>query len=426
VAGSLDDLVMAMSTELLGVDAADLSSTIHGALERISHVVDADRAYVLKTDVAGRSAGDAFEEWWRPDVERRNTPIPELPKEAQRFWFSALRSGEVIHVEDIEDLEPRCPEAAGALRSDGVRSILFVPLLARDQTVGFIGFEARQRSARWEPATVSRIRTVGELIVSSVERCFADVERTATARSLAARNAELERSNRELQQFASIVSHDLNQPLVVLQGFLDALQGVALEHPTRQEQAARYAAAAQRATARMRLLIEDVLAVARAGAPVGPAEEVDLAAVIDDVLADLEAAVAETGATVEVGVLPVVEGSPTQLRQLLQNLVANALKFHHPDRPPHVRLDATVGGGTVELTVADDGVGIPPEHRRSVFEMFARPARSETPGLGIGLAVCARVVASHHGQIRIDGNDDGGCTVRVMLPRHQPAAASAG
>ncbi|MGQ0831244.1 MAG: sensor histidine kinase [Microthrixaceae bacterium] len=414
----LEDLVMAVSTELLGVDPPDVSVTIHSALKRLGEAVEADRAYVLKTAVEGRSAGDAFEEWWAPGVEQRNTPIPELPLEAQRFWFHSLRSGEVIHAEDIEELVPRCPEAFEALRNDGVRSILFVPLVAKDQTVGFIGFEARRRSRAWEPATISRIRTMGELIVSSVERCHADVERAATARALAARNAELERSNRELQQFAAIVSHDLNQPLVVVQGYLEVLRAIAVEHPTQQRDATDYADAIQRATERMRLLIDDVLSVAQAGAPVGPAEPVDLGALAEDVLDDLGAVVVETGASVTVGPMPIVDGSPTQLRQLLQNLIANALKFRRPDRAPAVVVQATEEGAhRVVISVADNGVGIPPEHRKDVLEMFARHRSSDTPGLGIGLAVCARVVANHHGRIAIDGNEDGGCTVRVTLPR---------
>jgi signal transduction histidine kinase len=420
-AGSLEDLVMAMSTELLGVDAADLAATIRGTLERLAYAVDADRAYVLKTNVEGRSAGEAFEEWWAPGIERRNTPIPALPLEAQRFWMRTLRSGEVVHAEDVEALEDRCFEAAEALRSDGVRSILFLPLMAKEQTVGFIGFERRRESSGWDPTTVSRLRTVGELIVGSVERCHADVERAAFTRDLADRNAELERSNRELQQFASIVSHDLTQPLVVVEGFVHELKAIALEHPTRGEQAESYGGAAERATRRMRALIDDVLSVARAGAPLGKPEPVDLGAVVQDVLDDLEAGIADAVATVTVGQMPVVEGNPTQLRQLFQNLLANAIKFRRADRAPEIAVSAAQAGWGWVISVADNGPGINPDEREAVFEMFKRSA-TDAPGLGIGLAVCAKVVTSHHGEIWVDETDGGGCTVCVRLPSRQPDA----
>jgi signal transduction histidine kinase len=414
----LEDFIMSLSTELLGVDPDDLSSTLLDALRRLSEVLEVDRAYVYKT-ASDRSPGEVFQEWWAPGVEQRNTPIAELPIEAQRFWVRSLRSGEVVHADDLEELEAQCPEAAGPLRGDGVRSILFVPLVARDVPAGFVGFEARRRNVTWSPVTISRMRTVGELLVSAVDRSQTDAERAKAARDLAHRNAELERSNRELQQFASIVSHDLKQPLVVAQGFLELLSGVALEHPTRSAEAATYADAARRGTTRMRMLIDDVLALARAGTGLGRPEPVDLATVGTEVLADLEAEIASTRADVTIGALPTIDGSSTQLRQLLQNLVANALKFHGPDVAPVVRITSVDDGRRCTISVEDNGIGIAPDRRSSVFEMFARADNDAALGLGIGLAVCARVVDNHHGKIWIEDADLGGTAVRVQLPLRQ-------
>ena len=424
VTAPLEDFVMTLSTELLGVRSEDLADTISTELGRLcGTVLEVDRGYVLKTRT-DRSAGELFSEWWSPGVDQRNTPIPSLPIEAQRFWFRSLRNGEAIVADDIEELDERCPDAAGALRGDGVRSILFVPLLAKEASVGFIGFEARRQNTTWDPSTISRMRTVGEMLVSAVERCEADVERTASARMLAERNAELERSNRQLQQFASIVSHDLKQPLVVAQGFLEMLSRVALDHPTRAEEAATYADAARRGTTRMRMLIDDVLSIARAGAIVGPPESVDLSGVLRDALSDLEADIEQTKAEITVGTLSTLEGSSTQLRQLLQNLVANALKFHRPDVAPIVEIASRDERDKCVISVSDNGRGIAPERRTTVFEMFARADADDTPGLGIGLAVCARVVEGHHGRIWIDDNEAGGTTVSVSLPYRQPSDES--
>ena len=143
--GTLDDYVMTLSTELLGIGPDDLSPTIGDALARLCAVLEVDRGYVLKT-TSERSAGELFTEWWASGVDQTNTPIADLPMEAQRFWWRSVRSGEVVNVAELDDLEERCPEAAAALRRDGVRSILFVPLLAKDLPVGFVGFETRRSS----------------------------------------------------------------------------------------------------------------------------------------------------------------------------------------------------------------------------------------------------------------------------------------
>lgn len=420
---ALDDLVMAVSTELLGRGPDELGPTIRSALGRLAGVVGADRGYVLKLSIEGRSVGDAFEEWWADGVAQQATAIADLDVEAQRFWFRSLRSGDVIRVDDVEELDSLAPEAAAALRGDGVRSILFVPLVAQDTTVGFIGFEGRRRSIVWDDVTVSRMRIVGELFVAAVERCKGDLDRVAMASALAARNDELERSNRELQQFASVVSHDLLQPLAVISGFVEQLVVIGTEHPTKADLARTCGEAAGRGVQRMRDLVDDVLAVARAGAPVSTFEVVDLEQVLADVVADLADEIAGTGATVTVGPLPAIEGSPTRLRQLFQNLVANAIKFHRPDRPPTVEVRASGDRTRCAVTVVDDGVGIAPEDREAVFEMFARSPGTAAPGAGIGLAVCARVAAAHGGSIAIGDGIDGGCAVTVDLPcRQQPLA----
>jgi signal transduction histidine kinase len=422
--GDLEDLVMGMSTELLGAGCDGIGATIAASLERLCGALDADRGYVLKASVAGRSGGEAFEEWWAPGVDQRNTPIAALPRDAQRFWMRSLRAGEVVRATDVEELERSCREAAAALRDDGVRSILFVPLVARSEPVGFVGFEARRGNVAWDDRTVARLRTVGELLVGALERCQADAERAAAAADLASRNVELERSNRELQHFASVVSHDLNQPLVMVRGFLDALTAVAREHPTRADEAMQYAEAAQRSTARMRALINDVLAIARAGGPVARPAGVPLGSLVAEVVTDLAAAIDEADAEVVIGELPTIEGGSTQLRQLFQNLLANAVKYRHPERRPVVELSAAARNGSWVISVSDNGVGIPADQRAAVFEMFARADDGAAAGLGIGLAVCARVVAAHGGRIWIEGSPTGGTTVQVSLPARQPSPAS--
>ena len=150
------------------------------------------------------------------------------------------------------------------LARDGVNSILFVPLQAREQTIGFMGFEARRSFCSWNDETIALMRTVGELYVSAVDRSRAERALEGAAGELERRNEELERSNRELEQFASIVSHDLKSPLQVVRGFVELLGREAESHGDSGD-AQTYVAAALRGATRMDRLIDDLLIYSRAG-----------------------------------------------------------------------------------------------------------------------------------------------------------------
>src|SRR3954452_5201779 len=318
----LDATVMGLSTRLLGVGNDDLGPTVRESLADLCRVFSLDRTYVVKASMSTQTQ-ELYEEWWASDVPGTSTPIPSLPREAQRFWRDTLRAGEVVHVPDLEADPPEGVNgaaAASALIADGVRSILFVPLVAKEETVGFIGFEARRELFEWTAHEIDLVRTVGEMLVSAVERCAAEA-------ALVMRNADLERSNHDLEQFASIVSHDLKTPLVVVRGYLDLLLPIAKAHPERAEDAIAFGAAAQRGVERMARLIDDLLEYALAGRPLSVPVPVDLGEVAADVVAELTPDLDKAGVRCTIGKLPTVPGDATQLRQLLQNLVGNAIRF---------------------------------------------------------------------------------------------------
>ena len=227
---------------------------------------------------------------------------------------------------------------------------------------------------------------------------------------------ELERSNEQLAQFAAQVSHDLRNPLAALVGFLE----VAADSPglAQAPDAARALARAESSAARMTAMVGDLLAFARVGGGTrsGP---VDLRREAESVLEDLSAEVAASGADVQVGALPTVSGDATLLRALLQNLLANAVKFSAAaGRRPVVCVAAEAVAGSWRITVEDNGPGVPLEDRERVFELLARgEAQQAVEGLGIGLSTCRRIVQSHGGRIGITDSDLGGTSVWVLLPR---------
>ena len=224
----------------------------------------------------------------------------------------------------------------------------------------------------------------------------------------------LERSNSELAQFAYVASHDLSEPLRMVSSYLQLLR--RRYHGQIDEDADEFIDFAVEGANRMRALIEDLLAYSRAGRGAEP-RPVDLELVLADVLSSLAAAVADARAQVHVGPLPTVLADRVALVQLLQNLVANALKFR---RGPGTCVWVTSSGdasGMFELAVSDDGIGIDPRHRERVFKMFQRlHDRESFEGTGIGLAICRKIVERQGGRIWVEERDGGGTVFRFTLP----------
>jgi signal transduction histidine kinase len=215
------------------------------------------------------------------------------------------------------------------------------------------------------------------------------------------------RMEAELRNYAGVVAHDLNEPLAGIELLVRLLERRAGEPPP--------AAVLERlrsSTERARALIDGVLVHARAGEL--SVERVALGRLAAEVADDLGSSLEATGATLEIGELPEVDGDPMQLRRVLQNLVGNALKFHG-DASPRVELSALRGSRQWVVTVRDNGVGVDPDQASRVFEMFFR-ATDEADGVGIGLAVCRRIVEAHGGRIWVEPADGGGSAFRFTLP----------
>lgn len=230
---------------------------------------------------------------------------------------------------------------------------------------------------------------------------------------------DLERSNRDLEQFAYVASHDLQEPLRKVASFCQLLKrryGDRLD-----ERGEQYIEFAVDGAQRMQQLINDLLAFSRVGRTTDSFEPVALGDVAAAALGQLERARAEAGGEIVVGDLPVVRGDPALLRQLLVNLLGNALKFRRAGVAPVVRVDARRAAQTWEITVTDNGIGIEPEYADKVFVIFQRlHGRDRYPGTGIGLALAKKIVEFHGGRIRIDHPPDGpGTVVRFTLPAEE-------
>jgi len=241
-------------------------------------------------------------------------------------------------------------------------------------------------------------------------------ERIRLEEELHHRAARLEQTNAELQEFAYVASHDLSEPLRMVTSYLELLErryGDRLD-----ESAHQFIGFAVDGAARMKALIDDLLAYSRVGTHELEVGDVDLDALLGHVLRALGPAIEEAGAEVDVPPgLPPVRCDATQLGQLLQNLIANAVKFRAPDRPPRIAVRAVADATGVDLSVADNGIGIAPHQRDRIFKMFARlHGQDEYGGTGIGLALCRRIVERRGGRITVESEVGVGSTFHVRIP----------
>jgi PAS domain S-box-containing protein len=254
-------------------------------------------------------------------------------------------------------------------------------------------------------------------------------KRKITENALAQRTIELTRSNAELEQFAYVASHDLQEPLRKIETFGDRLKA-KFGHQL-NEQGNDYIERMQMSARRLRTLIEDLLDFSRVTRRSQPFILVNLNAVIDEIICDLEGQINATKGTIEVAKLPSIEADSLQMRQLFQNLLSNALKFSRKSETPRIAIECSILKSPqqwCEIAVKDNGIGFDEKYSDRIFQVFQRlHGRSEYEGTGIGLAICAKIVARHGGSLCAKSIPGVGSTFIVQLPLKQaPSHLTAG
>ncbi len=293
-----------------------------------------------------------------------------------------------------------------------IRSLLTAPLLVRGQSIGALNVDS------WTP---NRYTKRDELVVFRfAQQVAVAIENARLYQQIQQRNLELEHSNQELQAFAYVASHDLQEPLRKIRTFGDRLKSRSAAQL--DERSAEYIDRMQHAAARMQTLIDDLLTFSRVTTMARPYTTVNLNTVITEVLADLETHIEAVAAQVYVAKLPTIMADRTQMRQLFQNLISNALKFHKPNVLPIINIEASsvAGPAVCQIIVRDNGIGFDEKYASRIFGVFQRlHGRTQYEGTGVGLAVCKKIVERHNGSIAVQSVPGEGATFIVNLPIKQ-------
>ena len=288
---------------------------------------------------------------------------------------------------------------------------------------GEICNRASDGSLYWVHTTIVPFIDEDEKPVRYVAVRYDITKRIVAEDSLKIEAHKLALSNRELQDFASVAAHDLQEPLRKIQSFADRLRKISKE--TLSAEVIDYLERIQKSANRMQTLINDLLSYSRLSTKVQPFSKVDLNEILQHVLSDLEVRIHSSGGSVVITDLPTVDADPTQMHQLFINLVNNALKFHKPEIAPVVRITGRVVGDGgpesqfFEIKVEDNGIGFEEKYLGRIFTIFQRlHGRNEFEGTGIGLAICRKIAERHSGVLTAKSSLGNGATFILTLPVH--------
>jgi PAS domain S-box-containing protein len=390
-------------------ESLDIDEILHTSVTEVQQMLHADRVVIFRlwSDGSGTIVKEAVVPGF-PVLQAWDIIDPCF----NLSYIEKYRHGRIGSIQDVDkaNIDPCYYQM---LQSFGAKANLVVPILFKNQLWGLLVAHQCAHPRNWTTWETELLRQLADQIGIAVSQAQLLEQETR-------QREELARSNDELQQFAFIASHDLQEPLRKIKTFGDRLKATCGDAFTAQGR--DYLERMQNAAQRMQSLIEDLLTLSRVTTRAQPFVSVDLAQVTQEVLSDLEVAIQQSDAHVEVGELATVTADPLQMRQLLQNLIGNALKFRRPEEAPFVKIyteptRAINGSEFCQIIVEDRGIGFDEKYLGRIFNVFQRlHGRSEYEGTGIGLAICRKIAERHHGSITAQSQPGAGAKFIVTLP----------
>ncbi len=385
-----------------------IEEILQTTVKEVQRILQADRVliYRLRPDGTGSSVAEAVVPGWQ-SVLGHIFSAEVFPQEYHQLYSR----GRIRAIEDVEtsQITPCMVEFS---RQFDIKAKLIVPIILNQKLWGLLIAHQCATARQWSNFEIELLDQLANQIGIALDQGQLLEQETR-------QRQELIRSNEELQQFAYIASHDLQEPLRKIQAFGDRLKNKYSE--VLNEQGRDYIERMQGAAARMQFLIDDLLTLSRVTRKVQSFTLVNLAQVAKEVVSDLEVRIQQTGGRVEIGELPSIHAEPLQMRQLLQNLIGNALKFHRAAQTPVVKVySISPATDLYQIFVEDNGIGLEEKYLDRIFNVFQRlHSRSEYEGTGMGLAICRKIVEHHGGSITAKSVLGQGATFIITLPIKQ-------
>jgi light-regulated signal transduction histidine kinase (bacteriophytochrome) len=412
----------------------DLEVVLNTTVKEVRQFLQADRVFIyhFEPDWGGVVIVESVGEGWKSILGSRPKDPSFAPTYVQLYQQGRVQATADIYAGELTDCYVEF------LEQFQVRADLVMPILQAEKLWGLLVVNQCAAARQWQQWEIEWLRQLATQLAIALQQAELYQQLQGELHQRQQAEEELERqqqllvqSNADLEQFAAIASHDLQEPLRKIQVFGNQLQEQFSE--LLGARGRDYIERMQNAVGRMQRLIDDLLAFARINTRAQPFVATNMLQVVQEVLSDLEVRVQQTQGRVEVEEIPTIDADPVQMRQLFQNLIGNALKFHRPQVPPVVKVgsqplnarlevvaDNSASVAAYQIVVADNGIGFEPKYQERIFQAFQRlHGRSQYEGTGIGLAICRKIVLRHGGSIKATSQPGQGTQFIITLPLHQ-------
>ena len=401
----------------------DLETVLNNVVEYIMSVTEADRGFLILLDEKGQLFSQVIRTKKKLD-QRRSTLFKNF---SHTITEKVLKTQQAICLNNVQS-DPRFTSSDSIVSLD-IRSVICVPLKKDKDIIGLIYIDRQSMVNAFSSDDLTLVQSLAEYasmalanarlhsgVQKKLETSIRNInERKKTEKQLREVTAELERSNKELEQFAIVISHDLKQPLRKIEEFAQLLISKYKYHL--DSQADEFINQIVDAVNRLRGLMSELYDFSLVGRKEILREPTDLNSVIKSLLFDLDMLIKETGAEITFDHLPTIQANSHQLRQLFQNLINNAIKFRS-SQTPKINITAQLQDDHVWLfSVSDNGIGLDSKYTKKIFQIFQRlHTKDRYPGSGIGLAVCKKIVQSYGGNIWVESETGQGSTFYFTIP----------